>query len=143
MTPQHGGYSVRTSGLRTRASYAEGDADTLWWEKRLLLEVFMTEGNPLGDDQYGAELEKKLPKLQGEIMDAFTACINEAEGIRDGLHGNARTYDSAEPGYGDGQGWSGESGSVPPPPTLGQPDQSPSGSYPAEQYPSEFYPPMP
>ncbi|MFD1939818.1 hypothetical protein ACFSKW_51020 [Nonomuraea mangrovi] len=99
MTANPSGFTVRTSGLRARASYADGEADTLWWEKRALLDVFMIEGNPLGKDQYGIELERKLSTIQDGIMDAFDACVTEAEGIRDKLADTGSTYDSVEPGW--------------------------------------------
>lgn len=140
MTPKPSGFTVRTSGLRSRASYADGEAETLWWEKRALLDVFMIEGNPLGKDQYGIELERRLPTIRDEIMDAFDAYINEVEGVRDRLGDTGSIYDSVEPGYGNGQPSSGDLPHPSIPSASEWSGQSSSGSYPAEQYPPEFYP---
>ncbi|WP_336206949.1 hypothetical protein [Nonomuraea sp. LPB2021202275-12-8] len=89
---------MRTSGLRSRAGHADGDAETMLRQRNTLRDEFLFEGNPLGHDQYGAELAKRLPQIRDGIMDAFDACVTEAEGIRDRLGENAWTYDTAEHG---------------------------------------------
>lgn len=54
------------------------------------------EGNPLGSDQYGQELEKNRHKIENGVFGAFDAYVAEMEHLRDGLRDNARNYEGAE-----------------------------------------------
>ncbi|MEU1725227.1 hypothetical protein [Nonomuraea sp. NPDC005692] len=94
------GYKAVFSGLRQRSAQADSSADALWDLRTALGTVFYREGNPLGDDQYGIELEKNRYRIEDGIFTAFDAYIQAVEDVRDGLRDNARNYEDAE-GYGD------------------------------------------
>ncbi|NRQ40801.1 hypothetical protein HII36_54705 [Nonomuraea sp. NN258] len=58
--------------------------------------AFDRDRRTLGDDEYGAELAKKLPAIEAKIFDTFQSYLDELEGIMKGLHGNAGNYGQAE-----------------------------------------------
>ncbi|MEV0619963.1 hypothetical protein AB0I81_42060 [Nonomuraea sp. NPDC050404] len=90
------GYNVRRPALdRTGARYGE-DADQVTRWRDELKAVFEQEGNPLGDDQYGAALSGQMTQLNNELFDAFDAYIAELEGVRTGLKGSDGAYGAAE-----------------------------------------------
>lgn len=92
-------YLAVFAGLRRRSSQADQTVDDLWNLRRWLTHTFTQEGNPLGNDQYGAELEKNRYKIEHAVFRAFDNYIQEMEYLRDGLLENARNYQDAE-GYG-------------------------------------------
>ncbi|MFD1933116.1 MULTISPECIES: hypothetical protein [Nonomuraea] len=94
------GYEAVFSGLRTRSSQADYTVNFLWGLRDRLNATFYQEGNPLGNDQYGAELEKNRYTIEDAVFGAFDNYIREMEDLRDGLRGNTRNYQDAE-GYGD------------------------------------------
>ncbi|MGI5490325.1 hypothetical protein [Microtetraspora malaysiensis] len=94
------GYLAVFSGLRTRSSQAAASVDFAWELRDRLSATFDQEGNPLGGDQYGAELEKNRFMIEDGIFSAFGDYIRELEYLRDGLRDNARNYQDAE-GNGD------------------------------------------
>ncbi|MEU4698892.1 hypothetical protein [Nonomuraea dietziae] len=103
------GYQVAFSGLRRRSSQADYTIDFLWGLRDRLATTFYEEGNPLGNDQYGAELEKNRYKIDDAVFGAFENYIRELEDLRDGLRSSARNYQDAE-GYGDPGGYGGYGG---------------------------------
>ncbi|WP_327087371.1 hypothetical protein OIE66_34345 [Nonomuraea sp. NBC_01738] len=95
-----GGYRAVFGGLRTRSAQAGSSVDDLWEIHDRLAAAFAREGNPLGDDQYGAALEKVRGSLNGDVLSGFTAYIGVVQGIRDGLRDGAGHYQGAEDGWG-------------------------------------------
>jgi hypothetical protein len=96
MTERSGGYQAERAGLLRRARAFADERDRMAAECAALEEVFLREGRPLGDDQYGAELERNLPKLKESVFGGFRAYIDELEGVRKGLIANADGYRAAE-----------------------------------------------
>ncbi|MFC5813893.1 hypothetical protein [Nonomuraea harbinensis] len=96
------GYQAVFEGLRTRSRQAGSSAQHLWELHDALSRTFYEEGNPLGDDQYGAELEKNRVKIETAVLGAFTDYIYEVEYLRDGLRDNSRVYEEAEDPWGPG-----------------------------------------
>lgn len=90
-----GGYYAEWAGLRRRARYYGDERDFLREEYAALSEAFLREGRPLGDDQYGAELEKNLPRVRQGIFDAFNAYIEEIGDVQERLRANAAVYEAA------------------------------------------------
>ncbi|MEW9553848.1 hypothetical protein [Nonomuraea sp. NPDC050783] len=104
-SPRSRGYQAVFSGLRTRSSQAASDVDFLYELRSSLRGTLLREGNPLGNDQYGAELQKNRDRIELAVMDAFSAYIHKVERLSGGLWDNARNYEDAEDyGYGDGYG---------------------------------------
>ncbi|MFC4122897.1 hypothetical protein [Nonomuraea zeae] len=93
MTP---GFHARHSALRRSSGGYADDAEQVRDWRAELRAVFDDEGNPLGDDQYGAELAKRLPQLAGDVFGAFDAYIAELESAKTGLGGSATNYGAAE-----------------------------------------------
>ncbi|GGO76966.1 hypothetical protein [Nonomuraea cavernae] len=96
MTTPHGGYHVSLEGLQRRTARARDQADVWVAEREALREVFMREGNPLGNDQYGAALEKRLPVINEGVFGAFDAVIGELESVAERLRLSTVTYSAAE-----------------------------------------------
>ncbi|MGN9836738.1 hypothetical protein ACTMTI_01315 [Nonomuraea sp. H19] len=90
------GYHVRRSALRRSAGGYEDGADQLRQWRAELRAVLEEEGNPLGDDQYGAALAKRLPQVTDELFGAFDAYIAELDGVGSGLTDSAANYEAAE-----------------------------------------------
>ncbi|MEV4373298.1 hypothetical protein AB0J71_39955 [Nonomuraea sp. NPDC049637] len=114
------GYQAVFSGLRQRSAQAGSSVNALWDIRDVLSAALYREGNPLGDDQYGVELEKNRYKIEDRIFAAFDGYISGLEAVQDGLWGNARNYEDAE-GYGDPGG---EDPGYPSPGDQGLPDPS-------------------
>ncbi|MFB4271506.1 hypothetical protein [Nonomuraea sp. GTA35] len=95
------GYQVAWQSLRKGSARADDRLDLVEEQYSLVNVAFLTEGNPLGDDQYGAELERRLPKLEDDIYRAFDDYLYELRYMRDGLQDNARTYEDAEDPWGE------------------------------------------
>ncbi|WP_067172419.1 hypothetical protein [Microtetraspora niveoalba] len=96
MTTPGGGYYARWTDLQRQAQVVGEERDFLREVCRALDAVFQREGNPLGDDQYGAELRKNLPQMKKGVFDAFEAYIAEVESVRERLKANAANYAEAE-----------------------------------------------
>jgi hypothetical protein len=90
------GYTAVFGGLRSRAAKADSSTWELEEQRVWLRDMFSAEGNPLGKDQYGAQLEKNLPKITQAVFGAFDVYIDEMAAIRDGLRENGRNYENAE-----------------------------------------------
>jgi hypothetical protein len=58
--------------------------------------AFDRDRNTLGDDAYGAELAKALPKMEADIFDALQAYIDELDGIAANLRTSAANYEQAD-----------------------------------------------
>ncbi|MGV9772976.1 hypothetical protein [Streptosporangium sp. NPDC003464] len=104
MTGPFDGYYAAPEEIRLRRAGQFGDERDHVEEQRAALEqVFLREGMPLGDDQYGAELEKNLPKIKDSIFGAFKAYTDELESVRVRLITGAGGYRSADsPGFSPG-----------------------------------------
>jgi hypothetical protein len=90
------GYSAGWPGIRRGAGMAREEADHVREVREELRQVFVAEGRPMGDDQYGAEFEKSFPNRTKALFKAFDDYIDKLEGTRDGMHGNANRYEAAE-----------------------------------------------
>ncbi|MEU1392251.1 MULTISPECIES: hypothetical protein [unclassified Nonomuraea] len=128
------GYKAVFSGLRQRSAQADSSLTALWSLRDVLQAAFYREGNPLGDDHYGAELEKNRYKIEDAVIGAFDRYYKALADIRDGLRDSARNYEDAE-GYGDpggdDPGYPGSGGEgAPYPPLDGQ--VPPRGDMPAQ-----------
>ncbi|MEV7908413.1 hypothetical protein, partial [Streptomyces anulatus] len=58
--------------------------------------LFAAQGNPLGDDQYGAQLAETFPTQKRTMFDLFAAYIDDLHRIADGLVDSAGTYEVAD-----------------------------------------------
>ncbi|MGW2222083.1 hypothetical protein ACWCSD_44450 [Nonomuraea sp. NPDC001684] len=114
------GYKAVFSGLRQRSAQADASATALRDLYSALGAVFYREGNPLGDDHYGRELEKNQYRIESTVLLAFDAYIQAVENVRDGLRGNARNYEDAEGPDTQGAGYQAPplDGQAPSPPSL-------------------------
>lgn len=91
------GYYVQQETLRRQAT-VYGEFERSATEARdQLRAAFDRDRNTLGNDEYGAELAKKMPEIEREIFDGLQAHIDELGGIASGLHLTARNYEQAEP----------------------------------------------
>ncbi|MFI7444806.1 hypothetical protein [Nonomuraea indica] len=90
------GYTARTEGIRQHGRASAGEAEHVRTVLRDVQEAFARAGRPMGDDQYGAEMEKRYPVLRDQVITAFHAYIDELEGVGGNLHVTAATYDAAE-----------------------------------------------
>lgn len=93
---QEDGYSAQWSQIRRGAETAKEEAEHVRKVRDELRDVFIAEGRPMGDDQYGAEFEKSFPLRTKDVFKGFEDYIDELEGVRDGMHVNANTYEIAE-----------------------------------------------
>ncbi|GAB2448944.1 hypothetical protein [Streptosporangium sandarakinum] len=90
------GFEVAWSSLDLRArAVAERHRavsrvrDTLW-------EAFERDRRTLGADQYGAEMEREMPRIEAAIFGSLQSHLDELDRIVTGLHLNARGYGQAE-----------------------------------------------
>jgi hypothetical protein len=90
------GYYVRPRELRRKAAvYGEFERNAQEARDELRA-AFDRDKNTLGNDEYGAELAKKMPEIERGIFDALRAYIDELGRIASDLHVNARNYERAE-----------------------------------------------
>ncbi|MCC5578079.1 hypothetical protein IMZ11_20845 [Microtetraspora sp. AC03309] len=90
------GYYVRWVELQRQAQVVDEERDFLGEVRAALNEAFQREGNPLGDDQYGAQFQKNLTEMKTGIFDAFDAYIGEVGSVSERLRENAANYERAE-----------------------------------------------
>ncbi|GGS82121.1 hypothetical protein ACFFV7_44865 [Nonomuraea spiralis] len=90
------GYSVRREALYREARTYELFAGNVEQVRADLRAAFNRDRNTLGDDEYGAELAKKLPEMERGIFDVLTKYIDELEDVAMGLSTSARNYKAAE-----------------------------------------------
>ncbi|MBT2224512.1 hypothetical protein [Nonomuraea sp. NEAU-A123] len=93
---QEASYSAQWPKIRRGAETAKEEAEHVRKVRDELRAVFVAEGRPMGDDQYGAEFEKSFPLRTKAVFKGFEDYIDELEGVGDGLHVNANTYETAE-----------------------------------------------
>ncbi|MEU7741650.1 hypothetical protein [Nonomuraea sp. NPDC049158] len=93
---QQDGYSAHWRNIRHGAEMAREEAEHVREVREELRQVFVAEGRPMGDDQYGAEFEKTFPNRTKAIFKDFDDYIDELEGVRDGMHVSANRYEAAE-----------------------------------------------
>ncbi|MFI7424108.1 hypothetical protein [Nonomuraea sp. NPDC049684] len=93
----YSGYYVQREALYREARTYELIAGNVEQVRADLRAAFNRDRNTLGDDEYGAELAKKLPEMERGIFDALTAFIDELENVASGLNASARNYKAAEP----------------------------------------------
>ncbi|SEL92338.1 hypothetical protein [Nonomuraea pusilla] len=90
------GYYVRAQSLRDQAVAYDKHAVDVTDVRNTLRAAFDRDRSSLGNDEYGAELAKKLPGIESGIFDGFKAFIDELEGIATGLRANAGNYERAD-----------------------------------------------
>ncbi|MGW2157952.1 hypothetical protein [Nonomuraea sp. NPDC001699] len=90
------GFNVRREALHREARTYELFAGNVEQVRADLRAAFNRDRNTLGDDEYGAELAKKLPEMERGIFDALTTFIDELEDVALGLNASARNYKAAE-----------------------------------------------
>ncbi|MER7505120.1 hypothetical protein AB0L05_32345 [Nonomuraea pusilla] len=91
-----GGYTARPSAIMGRGRDGAEEAERVRAVLRDVREAFAAAGRPMGDDQYGAEMEKRYPVMCEGVIGAFVAYIEELEGVGEGLRVTAATYRAAE-----------------------------------------------
>ncbi|WP_327093049.1 hypothetical protein OIE66_21110 [Nonomuraea sp. NBC_01738] len=90
------GYSVYADSLQRQARVDDELARHATTVQTTLRAAFDRDRNTLGNDEYGAELAKKLPGIESGIFDALMAHIGELERAASGLRVSARNYQGAE-----------------------------------------------
>jgi hypothetical protein len=90
------GYTARPEGIRRHARVSAGEAEQVRAVLRDVREAFARAGRPMGDDQYGAEMEKKYPVMRDGVIAAILAYADELEGVGGGLRVTAATYEAVE-----------------------------------------------
>ncbi|MGN9780987.1 hypothetical protein ACTMTF_06130 [Nonomuraea sp. ZG12] len=94
--PSRDGFDVRPDALR-RGSHAYDEQWRTAAEVRdLLRAAFDHDRKALGDDEYGAELAKKLPGIESGIFTALRSYIDALDRIAPGLHTSAANYEAAD-----------------------------------------------
>ncbi|MFC5826618.1 type VII secretion target [Nonomuraea insulae] len=90
------GFSVEPASLR-RHSAVYSDLKSNAEEARDgLRTAFDQDRNTLGNDEYGAELAKKLPGIEQSVFQALKAYIDELDDLASGLHVSSRNYEWAD-----------------------------------------------
>ncbi|NRQ40622.1 hypothetical protein HII36_53765 [Nonomuraea sp. NN258] len=91
------GYYAEFAGLKRGGEDARAEAEHVAEVYRELLAAFAAApANPLGQDQYAAELAKTYPAQRDSIFKVFEAYVDDLDGVRDGLVNGAKLYESAE-----------------------------------------------
>ncbi|GLX00105.1 hypothetical protein [Microtetraspora sp. NBRC 16547] len=90
------GFYVKWSALRREAVVVDELRRNAVSARDRLRAAFDRDGRALGSDQYGAELEKKMPAITEGIFTAFQKHIDELDRIATGLRTGSMTYEQAE-----------------------------------------------
>ncbi|GGO76566.1 hypothetical protein [Nonomuraea cavernae] len=90
------GYIAADREIRRSGLASAQEAERVRGVLRDVREAFVAAGRPMGDDQYGAEMEKRFPVMRDGVIDAFAAYIDELEGVGGGLRVTAANYRAAE-----------------------------------------------
>lgn len=90
------GYTARPERIRRHARVSAGEAEQVRAVLRDVQEAFARAGRPMGDDQYGAEMEKKYPVMRDGVIAAFQSYVDELEGVGGGLRVTAAAYEAVE-----------------------------------------------
>ncbi|WP_336207224.1 hypothetical protein [Nonomuraea sp. LPB2021202275-12-8] len=91
-----GGYAAMPRRIRQSGLDSAAEAERIREVLHDVGELFAVAGRPMGDDQYGAEMEKRYPVMRDGVIDAFGAYIDELEGVGADLHVTAANYQAAE-----------------------------------------------
>ena len=90
-----GGFDVRPAAQRRGPTRRRKRRNAV--EARDLLQAaFDRDRGTLGDDEYGAELAKKLPEIESRIFTALRSHLDELDRIAAGLHVSAANYELAD-----------------------------------------------
>lgn len=87
---------VERAALEGGARFVEDEQTRIARARDTLRAAFDRDRRTLGDDQYGAELEKQLPEIENGIFDAFHAYLDALGDSADGLRVSARNYKQAD-----------------------------------------------
>ncbi|WP_406319031.1 hypothetical protein OHA77_17020 [Streptosporangium sp. NBC_01639] len=90
------GYSAQPRKIQQHGRAAAEEVERIHGVLRDVREAFVAAGRPMGDDQYGAEMEKSYPVMRDDIFNAFNAYLDELDGVGEGLHVTGATYRAAE-----------------------------------------------
>ncbi|MER6950681.1 hypothetical protein ABT294_42355 [Nonomuraea sp. NPDC000554] len=90
------GYGAHPQRIRQHGRAAAEEAERVRDVLRDVREAFAAAGRPMGDDQYGAEMEKKYPAMRDGVINAFEDYIAELDRAGAGLHVTAATYEAVE-----------------------------------------------
>ncbi|MEV0197611.1 hypothetical protein [Nonomuraea sp. NPDC050691] len=90
------GYRASGSGIRRRAEAAREEAEYARGLRDELRAAFEREGRPMGDDIYGAELNKTFPGLREAIYREFDGYIGELDGTHQDMRTSADHYGTAD-----------------------------------------------
>ncbi|GLW08116.1 hypothetical protein Misp01_32460 [Microtetraspora sp. NBRC 13810] len=90
------GYTAGWADLRRESSVMREARDGAAAVRDALRAALDRDRAALGDDQYGAELSRRLPGIEQGIFDAFDAYLGELDGTGAGLGMNAINYETAE-----------------------------------------------
>ncbi|MDP9848664.1 hypothetical protein [Streptosporangium lutulentum] len=102
MSDPYGGYYVRPDAPRRQAHVYDEQRVNVTKVRDELMAAFDRDRNTLGNDEYGAELAKKLPGIEERIFSDLKAFITNLEGATSGLHTTAGNYEQAEPPWASG-----------------------------------------
>lgn len=90
------GYYANWTGMRRGGEDARAEAGYIAGVRDRLRAALDAVHDPMGSDQYGAELAKVYPSRKKEIYDLFASYIDDLDGVSDGLVNGAKVYESAE-----------------------------------------------
>ncbi|MDP9841442.1 hypothetical protein [Streptosporangium lutulentum] len=96
------GYYVHPSSLRSQTHVYDQQRIDVEQTRNDLWAAFDRDRNTLGNDEYGAELAKKLPRIEEEIFTALNAYISELEDTSSGLRTTAGNYELADQPWASG-----------------------------------------
>ncbi|MEV0148068.1 hypothetical protein AB0H64_24130 [Nonomuraea sp. NPDC050733] len=89
------GYDASASGIHRRAEEVREEAEYASALRDELFGAFAREGRPMGNDVYGAELDKSFPGLRDAIFNEFDAYIGELGHTHEDMRTSAKHYDIA------------------------------------------------
>ncbi|MCG5220955.1 hypothetical protein [Streptosporangium sp. KLBMP 9127] len=88
--------NVFRTALVRESKVVGGRRDNVTSARDTLRAAFDRDRRALGDDEYGAELEKKMPGIEAGIFNALQAYIDDLDGLATGLRVSAARYEQAE-----------------------------------------------
>lgn len=90
------GFSVRPESLRRHGNRYQDLKTNVEEARTALRAAFDRDRKTLGNDEYGAELARKLPGIEQSIEDAFKAYLGELDDLTSGLNVASRNYEAAD-----------------------------------------------
>ncbi|GAB2915711.1 type VII secretion target [Nonomuraea fastidiosa] len=90
------GFSVRPESLRRHGNRYQDLKTNVEEARTALRAAFDRDRKTLGNDEYGAELARKLPGIEQGIEDAFKAYLGELDDLTSGLNVASRNYEAAD-----------------------------------------------